>query len=49
MKWLQKIMGLKDKVAAQEAKNKASVKKAFKKQPKVEEVVNVEYKCYVKR
>jgi len=42
MKWLQKIMGLKDKVAAQEAKNKASVKKAVKKQPKVEEVVNVE-------
>jgi len=42
MKWLQKIMGLKDKVAAQEAKNKASVKKAFKKQPKVEEAVNVE-------
>ena len=35
-------MGLKDKVAAQEAKNKASVKKAVKKQPKVEEVVNVE-------
>jgi hypothetical protein len=42
MKWLQKIMGLKDKVAAQEAKNKASAKKAVKKQPKVEEVVNVE-------
>lgn len=35
-------MGLKDKVAAQEAKNQASVKKAVKKQPKVEEVVNVE-------
>ena len=42
MKWLQKIMGLKDKVAAQEAKNQASVKKAVKKQPKVKEVVNVE-------
>jgi len=42
MKWLQKIMGLKDKVAAQEAKNKASVKKAVKKQPKVEQAVNVE-------
>jgi len=42
MKWLQKIMGLKDKVAAQEAKNQASAKKAVKKQPKVEEVVNVE-------
>ena len=42
MKWLQKIMGLKDKVAAQEAKNKVSVKKAVKKQPKAEEVVNVE-------
>ena len=35
-------MGLKDKVAAQEAKNKASVKKAVKKQPKVEQAVNVE-------
>ena len=35
-------MGLKDKVAAQEAKNKFTVKKAVKKQPKVEEVVNVE-------
>ena len=35
-------MGLKDKVAAQEAKNKASAKRAVKKQPKIEEAVNVE-------
>ena len=30
-------MGLKDKVAAQEAKNKASAKRAVKKQPKVQQ------------
>ena len=42
MKWLQKIMGLKDKVAAQEAKNKASAKRAVKKQPKVQEIEQVQ-------
>jgi hypothetical protein len=42
MKWLQKIMGLKDKVAAQEAKKAAASKQAKIEEPKKIEVPVVE-------